>query len=151
MTEPLVYIDCSEIRDGKLAEVKEAMKELAEFVDRNEPQLISYEFYLSQDGKRMTVVAIHPDAASLEYHMEIGKAAFRRFADLINLTGIDVYGTLGDSALDQLQKKAQMLGDGTVAIHQKHAGFARFRSPVSRPITTSAPERKADIKPESRN
>jgi hypothetical protein len=92
MSEPIVYIDTSEVRQGRLPEVKAAMNELAEFVDLNEPRLISCEFYLGENGTRMTVVAVHPDSASIEYHMEVAGPAFRKFADLIDLLRIDVYG-----------------------------------------------------------
>lgn len=41
MSEPIVYVDNSEIRDGKLEELKTALNELVEFVEANEPQLIA--------------------------------------------------------------------------------------------------------------
>lgn len=41
MTEPIAYIDRSEVRDGKLEELRESIAELVEFVDTHEPQLIS--------------------------------------------------------------------------------------------------------------
>jgi hypothetical protein len=132
MSEPIVYIDTSEIRAGKLPQVKAAMKELAALVEANEPRLISYEFYLGQNGTRMTVVAVHPDSASMEFHMEIGGPGFRKFADLIDLLRIDVYGAPTDRVLKQLQQKAMMLGNGTVAVHERHAGFARFGTRAGR-------------------
>ena len=129
MSAPIVYIDTSAIRPGRLAEVKAAMKELAEFVEANEPQLISYEFYLSENATRMTVVAVHPDSESMEFHMKVAGPVFRKFADLIDLLRIDVYGPVTHQLLQQLQQKAQMLGNGTVVIHEKSAGFARFAVP----------------------
>jgi hypothetical protein len=41
MSEPLVLIDSSEIGEGKLEELKTAMKELVEFVKANESRPIS--------------------------------------------------------------------------------------------------------------
>jgi hypothetical protein len=75
MSEPIVYIDHSEILDGKLEELREAIDELVEFVEADEPQLISYGFVINEEGLRMTVVAGHPDSASLEFHMEIASSA----------------------------------------------------------------------------
>lgn len=74
----------------------------------------------------MTVVAVHPDSASLEFHLDVGGAVFGRFAELIELLRIDVYGTVGDAALERLARKARMLGDATVTVHERHAGFERF-------------------------
>jgi hypothetical protein len=126
MPEPIVYIDTSEIREGKLEELKAAMKELVEFVESNEPQLISYTFFLNEDDTRMTVVAVHPDSASLEFHMEVAGPAFRKFTDLINLSAIEVYGQVSETVLRKLRQKAQMLGGRTVVVHKRYAGFARF-------------------------
>jgi hypothetical protein len=122
---PIVYIDTSTIREGKLEELEAAMKHLAAFVEANVPQLISYGFFLDQDSTQMTVVAVHPDSASLEFHMDVGAEEFRQFADLIDLSRIEVYGVVSDAALERLHRKARMLGGGTVAVHELHAGFAR--------------------------
>lgn len=122
---PIVYIDTSTIRDGKLEEVKAAVRHLVEFVDANMPRLTSYGVFLDDARRRMTVVAVHPDAASLEYHMEVGAAEFQKFAGLIDLSRIDVYGPITQSVLERLHAKARMLGSDVVDVHQRHAGFAR--------------------------
>ncbi len=126
MSEPIFYIDSSEILEGKLEKLKAAMNELVQFVEANEPQLISYNFFLSEDDTRMTVVAIHPDSASMEFHMEVAGPAFRKFTEFIKLSKIEVYGKVSDKVLDQLRQKAQMLGSGTVVVHKLHAGIARL-------------------------
>ena len=126
MHPPIVYIDTSAIRDGKLDELEGAMRHLAAFVDANVPQLISYGFFLDEKRTRMTVVAVHRDSASLEFHMDVGGAEFRKFAHLIELLTIEVYGAISDDVLERLHEKAQMLGDGTVTVHEHYAGFARF-------------------------
>lgn len=126
MSEPILYIDTSEIRAGKLAELKAAMNELVGFIEANEPRLIAYNVYLDEDGSRMTVVHVHHDSASLEFHMKVAGPAFPKFAQFIRLLTIDVYGKLSDDLLEQMRKKARMLGNGSVRVHELHAGFARF-------------------------
>ena len=78
MTYPIVYVDKSEIRDGKLEELEVGMKNLAGFVEANVPQLISYGFFLDERRTQMTVVAVHPDSESLEFHLDVGNAEFRK-------------------------------------------------------------------------
>ncbi len=128
MSRPLVYVDTSEVRDGALEELRGAIDELVEFVEANEPQLIAYSVYLSDDGRQMTVVHVHTDSASLEYHMEVAGPAFRRFADadLITLSSIRVYGEPSEKAVSQLYEKARLLGCSDVTVHALHAGFGRF-------------------------
>jgi len=126
MSEPIVYIDHSQVREGRLEELKTAVQQLAEFVEANEPQLIAYNVYFTADGTRMTAMHMHSDSASLETHMKVGGPQFPKFAEFIKLEAIDVYGKLGDDLLEQLRQKAQMLGAGVVRVHRLHAGFARF-------------------------
>lgn len=125
MSQPIVYIDTSDIRQGKFEALKEAMRDLAIFVDTNVPQLISYGFFLSEDQRHMTVAAVHPDSASIEHHMDVCGPEFRKFADLIDLSRIEVYGDVSDTVRERLHQKAQMLGSGVVTVHSLHAGFAR--------------------------
>ncbi len=123
-SEPIVYIDHSDVRDGSLEELKAGVRRLVDFIDAREPQLISYGFYVDEAASKMTVVAVHPDSASLELHMEIGSAEFRKLAHMLTLTSIECYGRPSERALDQLREKAATLGDGgTVVSIGRFAGF----------------------------
>ena len=74
------------------------------------------------------------DAASVELHMDVGASAFRRFADLIEMDGIEVYGEASDRMFEQLQQKAHDLGeDGSVRIAQLQAGFSRIAEAAGQP------------------
>lgn len=125
MHQPVVYVDVSDIREGRIKQLEMAMKNLAAFVQANVPALISYGFFLDEERKQMTVVAVHPDSASLEFHLDAGRTEFQKFADLIDLARIDVYGHISSAVLDRLHQKARMLGRGTVTVHEFYAGFAR--------------------------
>jgi hypothetical protein len=82
MSQPIVYVDTSEVRPGRLEELKAAMNDLAQFVQANEPQLLAYNVYFSDDGTRMSVLHINPNSASLERHMKIAGPSSRRSASL---------------------------------------------------------------------
>jgi quinol monooxygenase YgiN len=128
MSDPIVVIDTSEIREGKLEEVKTAVKELVEFVDANEADPIAYNIYFDENGNRMTVVQIHPSSASMELHMKVAAPVFRRFTELLTLTSVDFYGKPSDRLLEQMRQKARMLGNAPVVVNEVHAGFARFEA-----------------------
>jgi hypothetical protein len=96
------------------------------FVESNEPRPILYDIYLDEDGTRMTVVQVHPDSESMEYHMTVAGPAFAGFAELVTLSTLDVYGEPSEELLEQLRRKVQMLGTATVEVHRLQAGFARF-------------------------
>jgi hypothetical protein len=80
----------------------------------------------------MTVVQIHPDSASMEFHMKIAAPAFSRFVGLVKLSRLDVYGTPSDGLLALLRQKVALLGQATVAVHEKHAGFIRLGAQLER-------------------
>jgi quinol monooxygenase YgiN len=126
MSEPVISIDTSLIRDGRLDELKSAVADLVEFVRANEPRPIVYEVYVDQTGSRMTVVQVHPDSASMEHHMTVAGPAFAGFAELVTLSTMDVYGTPSEGLLELLRRKVRMLGDATVVVHDLQAGFARI-------------------------
>src|SRR5829696_756389 len=107
-------------------ELKDAIKELVGFIESNEPRIVAYNVYFSDDRRQMTVIHAHVDCVSLEYHMEIAGPAFGPFADLVTLSSICIYGEPSDKALRQLHDKAQLLGGGAVSVHRPHAGFTRF-------------------------
>ena len=125
--EPIVYIDHSDIREGSLDELKAGVRRLVDVIDAREPRLLVYSFHIDEEAATMTVIAVHPDSASLELHMDIGSAEFRKLAHLVTLTAIECYGRPSERAVEQLRRKAAMLGDaGTVVFIGRFAGFTHL-------------------------
>jgi hypothetical protein len=124
MSDFVVYLDTSDVRPGKLGDLKVAMKELARFVEANEPRAIAYNVYFSDDGTRMSVLHIHPDLPSLEFHLQVAGPQFPPIAPLVKLRTIEIFGAVNEDLKKQLEAKTHLLG-GTVIIHHRHAGFAR--------------------------
>src|SRR4029453_8711544 len=76
LSEMIIYIDRSVIQPGRFEELKTGISALVDFIDEREPQLLAYGFYFDEETEQMTVVAIHPNAASLERHLAIGGSEF---------------------------------------------------------------------------
>lgn len=123
MPPPIVYADRSVILDGKLVELEHSIGALVRHVADNEPRLLAYDVYLSEDRSRMTVIHVHPDSASLEHHMRVVAPLLPPFGDLIRLLAIDVYGSPGPAILDHLRRKAALLGGAVVTVHAHHSGL----------------------------
>jgi hypothetical protein len=136
----ILYVDHSEVGEGALEELKQAMERLVEFVEANEPQLIAYNVYFSDDGARMTVLSVHPDSASVEYHMKVAGPLFRDFVELVTLSAIHIYGEPSDEVVQQAHEKARLLGHGPVTVEPLHSGFTRLAEskPEARPPTLGA-------------
>ena len=125
MTDFIIYIDRSTVRDGKLEELRPAMGELVDFVEANEPEILAYTVYFSADGDRMTVMHMHADQASLEFHMEVAGPKFPPIGEFIDLESIDVYGHISENLNQRLKDKASELGRGRVSVHEFHRGVDR--------------------------
>jgi hypothetical protein len=126
MDDFIAYLDTSEVRSGKLEELKAAMAELAAFVELNEPRIIAYRVYFSADGTTMSVLHFHPDLASLEFHLKVAGPKFPPIAPLVRMLSIEIFGRPTEELVAQLQTKAKLLGSGSVIVRDCHAGFARL-------------------------
>ncbi|WP_235564692.1 hypothetical protein [Arthrobacter sp. Soil762] len=122
----IAYLDTSQVQPGKLEELKAAMADLAAFVDLNEPRIIAYRVYFSADGTTMSVLHVHPDLASLEFHLEVAGPKFPPIAPLIRMQTIEIFGRPTEELVVRLQEKAKLLGSGSVIVRDYHAGFARL-------------------------
>jgi hypothetical protein len=126
MPEPIVFVDSSEIREGRLDEVKVMIHELTEFVETNEPRPILYQVFLDQTGRTMTVVQVHPDSESMEMHMDVAQSVFSKFQGLLQMRTMDIYGKPSQALLAAMTKKAEMLGASGVTVHDSQGGFSRL-------------------------
>ena len=127
MSRAIVYVDRSDIRDGRVEDVRAAVDGLVAFVEEHNRRILDYRFFIDDDAGRMTLVAVHPDAAALELHLEVGAERFRTMAELIHLRSIEVFGDPGDTVMEHLRQKAGMLGEGvSVTVHRSSSGFTRL-------------------------
>lgn len=137
---PIVYIDRSEIRVGRLGELEQAIDTLVDHIAANEPRLLGYDVFFSEDRSTMTVIHSHPDSASLEHHLRVVAPLLAPFNHLIRLRAIDVYGNPSQEVLEQLRHKATLLGGATVRFHEHRAGaITRDARPRWSPPCRAAP------------
>lgn len=71
MSAPFIFISTYEVLEGRLDDAKKSLTEHAEFVEANEPRLISFNLYLDSESNTVTIVQVHPDSASMDFHMQL--------------------------------------------------------------------------------
>jgi hypothetical protein len=71
MSSPFIFIATNRLKPGALDRERKRVPGLVEFIAANEPRLIAFNEYVSEGGDGVSVVQVHPDAASMEAHMEI--------------------------------------------------------------------------------
>jgi hypothetical protein len=126
MSGPFIFIATNRLRDGKFDAEARRVPELSRFVEAKEPRLIAFNEYVNEDRSEVTVVQVHPDAASMEFHLSvIGDRAREAYGEtLAGTTGIQVYGTPSDAILRMLRQQAGSGVPLSVSLHHL-GGFTR--------------------------
>lgn len=127
MSGPLIFISHSKVKPGKLQAYQAQAADATDLVESEEPRMIAFNFYASEDGADVSTVQIHPDAESLDLHLRIffEKLQEQAFATLDSYE-IDVYGTPSDAALEMLkQMPSQLLGLRVRVLPEHQGGFLR--------------------------
>jgi quinol monooxygenase YgiN len=122
MSEPLIVVFSYSIKPGKQEEARKRIAELVDFVETNEPRMIAFHAYLDQDGNTLSIVQVHPDSASMEFHMQVNAKHFATAFDWLDTSITQQYfGPISDALAAELAKWDEALTH--VPIHE--AGFTR--------------------------
>jgi hypothetical protein len=129
MSAPFIFIATNRLKEGKLAAERDRAADLSSFIEENEPQLLAFNEYVNEEGTEVGVVQIHPDAASMGFHMGIvAERAARAYAETLEATtSIQVYGEPNDAVLEMLRHQA---GTGVPMTVKRHhlGGFTRVKT-----------------------
>ena len=105
MPEPFIVILTMTIKPGKLEEARKRVAELVDFVETNEPRMIAFHAYLNQDGNALSIVQVHPDSASMEFHMQVNAKHFATAFDWLEASMSGQYfGPISDALAAELAK-----------------------------------------------
>jgi hypothetical protein len=108
MSGPFIFIATNRLKPGMLDAEAARVPGLVEFVELHEPRTLAFNEYVSEDGREVAVVQVHPDSASMEFHMGvIAERAATAYAETIEATtSIQVFGTPSTAVIELLQRQA---------------------------------------------
>jgi hypothetical protein len=123
---PFIFIATNKLKSGKLEDERERVRALSDFIAANEPRLIAFNEYADERGAEVGVVQVHPDAQSMQFHMDLirERAASAYGETLEATTAVQVFGTPDDSILEMLRQQAGAGVELTIKPHLL-AGFTR--------------------------
>jgi len=105
MAGPFIYIGTTTIKPGKLEEARKRIAELVDFVETNEPRMIAFYCFLDEQGSKLTVVQVHPDSASMEFHMQVNAKHFTTAFDYLDESiSEQYYGEMSETLAAELAK-----------------------------------------------
>jgi quinol monooxygenase YgiN len=105
MSGEFIYVGTMKIKPGKHEEARKSVAELVDFVETNEPRVIAFHAFLDEKGSKLTIVQVHPDTASMEFHMQLNAKHFATaFGFLDAIESDQYYGEISDALGKELAK-----------------------------------------------
>lgn len=71
MSAPFIFVSTYKLKEGQLENYQKWSKGLIDYVASNEPRMIAFNLYVNEDGTEVAGVQVHPDANSMESHMQV--------------------------------------------------------------------------------
>jgi quinol monooxygenase YgiN len=85
-SEPLIFLNTTAIKDGQLDAWVAYFEAFAEHIEANEPRLLHFAMYVNEDGTEETIVQVHPDADSMQHHLQVLAEHEHAAADYLDFT-----------------------------------------------------------------
>src|SRR5690348_8149433 len=105
MSAPVVYVGTMSVKPGRLDALRAQLADLVDFVETNEPRMIAFHAFLDEGGEKLAIVQVHPDSASMEFHMQVNAKHFATaFDNLEAVVSEEYYGEISESLAAELAK-----------------------------------------------
>ena len=107
------------VREGREAELRSLMAEMTEATERDEPGTLDYEWYVTDDGRRLHLFERYADASAVMTHLAtFGERYMDRFFGVLAPERMTVYGAPDDRVRGALAQLAPQ-------VMTRAAGFSR--------------------------
>jgi quinol monooxygenase YgiN len=84
------------ISEGKIDEFKKMAAEMIKKVEANEPNYLSYEWFLSDDESKCYIIGLFKDSEAVMAHLAHIGETMGPFWEIAPTTRIELYGNLSD-------------------------------------------------------
>jgi hypothetical protein len=125
MTGPFIVISRSRLKPGRAESYAAWCEAITAFVEENEPRLLAFNIYESEDHTSSVVVQIHPDAESMEYHLKLCADKLGEMFDYIDVDGVELYGPTSPALTEWVNHGIEGLPVTKNPVHR--AGFTRLQ------------------------
>lgn len=125
MNGPFTFVTTYKLKPGQVEGYKEWVKGLCAYVESNEPRMIAFNLYLDEEGASVTGVQVHPDAESMQSHMQVvGDYITQAYGDFLESPDLVLVCGGGGAALEAIKQMTPP--DVTISSMPQHiGGFTR--------------------------
>jgi quinol monooxygenase YgiN len=94
MSGPFCYVGTWKLRDEHFEEARRWLAAHCEDVEANEPRMIAFHMFVNEQERTASVVQVHPDAESMQFHMKVISEHLGNAFDYIDhIIGQQYFGT----------------------------------------------------------
>jgi hypothetical protein len=126
MSGPFIVVSRSRIKPGKAEAYALWCEDFCRYVEENEPRLLAFNIYETEDHGTSVVVQVHPDAESMEFHLKVFGEKVREVFDHTDVDSIDICGSPSEALEEWLHHGVADLPVTLMRVHR--AGFTRLQA-----------------------
>jgi quinol monooxygenase YgiN len=121
MTQPIVFISHSAIREGQLEAFREFIRTGAAALEADKPGTIVFLAYLDDDASEVSIVHVFLDADAMNAHLQGVEERSREADTFIETKGYEIYGSPDASVRRMMRAFAD--GSGVpLTVRPEHVG-----------------------------
>jgi quinol monooxygenase YgiN len=106
MSQPIVFISHSQIKEGAAGDFRDMVKQMYPTLEESLPLTVAHTGFFNKDETEVTFIHVFPDVAAMEAHMEDAGARAAAAYEYIETLGFEVYGPASDAGLRGLREAA---------------------------------------------
>jgi hypothetical protein len=123
---PFIVRSVSRIHPGKADAYRPLAAELCRLSEEREPRLLGLHIYVSEDRNSEIVIQIHPDAESMQHHLEVMGEKVRETFEFTDFERLEIYGELNDALKEWIPRVSRGIA---FTHHPEHwGGFTRLQA-----------------------
>jgi hypothetical protein len=125
MSEPIVFISHSTVKDGKLEDLKDFLRTGATVLEVEKPGTVAFLAYADEAGSELSIVHVFPDAGAMELHLQGVDERAGAADEFIETQAYEIYGTPSPAVLETMRRFANTEGVSLTVRADNAGGYLR--------------------------
>jgi quinol monooxygenase YgiN len=125
MSEPIVFISHSTVKEGRLEDLKDFLRAGATVLQAEKPGTVAFLAYIDDEGSELSIVHVFPDADAMDLHLQGVDERAGAADEFIQTQGYEIYGIPSETVLATMRRYASSEGVPLTVRPDKAGGYLR--------------------------
>jgi hypothetical protein len=125
MSDPVLFISHSRVREGKFEALKGYAPGVAAAIEESKPGTVVFLACVDEGGSELHMVHVFPDAEAMRLHLEGVDERVSAASELVETSGYEIYGSPTEPVLETMRAFADELGVPLTVRPDHLAGYVR--------------------------